>query len=386
MAPMGIRIFDRIADLPAAEWDALHDGANPFLRHALLELFESTGAASPANGWTPHHLVLEEDGRVVGAVPLYRKTNSWGEFVFDWGWAHAYHRAGLPYYPKLLAGIPFSPVTGPRLLAGRDGEAGNRRRRLAAALRNELERLEDSTLHVNFVDESDAAVLEEAGFLPRRDVQFHWHNRDYASFDDFLAGLNAKRRKNIRRERRRVAEQGIGFRWLSGAQAGESDWLTMHDFYQDTFARHGNPSFLDARFFLELGERLGDSVILVFADYGGAPMAAALFLHGADTLFGRYWGTRREIPGLHFETCYYQGIEYCIETGLATFEPGAQGEHKLLRGFTPVITRSCHWVRDPVFREAISRALDSERRQVSLYREAARAHEAFRQSDGVARS
>lgn len=382
---MGIRILDRIADLPAAEWDALHNGANPFLRHALLDLFETTGAASPATGWTPHHLLLEEDRRVVGAVPLYRKTNSWGEFVFDWGWAHAYHRAGQAYYPKLLAGIPFTPATGPRLLAGRDAGAGERRQRLASALLEELERLENSTLHVNFVTGSDAEILEESGFLARWDVQFHWHNRGYDSFDDFLAGLNAKRRKNIRRERRLIREKGIDFRWVGGAEAGERDWLAMHDFYQDTFARHGNPSFLDARFFLGLGERLGDSVQLVFAygDDGETPLAGALFLKGADTLYGRYWGTFRDIPGLHFESCYYQGIEYCIANGLAAFEPGAQGEHKLLRGFSPVITRSCHWVLDPEFRDAVSRALAHERRQIGLYREAARAHEAFRRTDGT---
>lgn len=383
---MGIRILDRIADLPAAEWDALHDGANPFLRHALLELFEATGAASPAHGWTPHHLLLEERGTVLGAVPLYRKTNSWGEFVFDWSWAHAYHQAGLDYYPKLLAGVPFTPVSGPRLLSGLGPAAHERRRLLARALREELERLEDSTLHVNFITDADADVLQEAGFLPRRDVQFHWHNRGYRSFEDFLSCLSAKRRKNIRRERRRVREQGITFRWIPGTEADENDWLTMHDFYQDTFARHGNPSFLDAAFFLGLRDRLGDSVLLVFARKNSEVLAGALFLQGADRLFGRYWGTDREIPGLHFETCYYQGIEYCIDRGLAAFEPGAQGEHKLLRGFSPVATRSCHWIREPAFREAISRALASERRHVTLYQEAARAHEAFRQDSGATRS
>lgn len=382
---MGIRILDRIADLPAAEWDALHDGANPFVRHALLDLFETTGAASPANGWTPHHLVLEEQGHVTGAVPLYRKTNSWGEFVFDWGWAHAYHRAGLDYYPKMLAGIPFTPATGPRLLAGTGANTDERRRRLASALVEELERLADSTLHVNFVTGPDAEILESAGFLPRRDVQFHWHNRGYEFFDEFLADLNAKRRKNIRRERRQVGEQGIRFRWIPGTQASDHDWLIMYEFYQDTFDRHGNPSFLEMDFFPGLGNSLGDAVLLVFAYQGDdeEPLAGALFLKGADTLFGRYWGTRRDIPGLHFETCYYQGIDFCIEHGLASFEPGAQGEHKLLRGFSPVTTRSCHWVRDPVFREAVGRALATERHQVSLYQEAARAHEAFRQTDGA---
>lgn len=382
---MGIRILERISDLPAADWDALHDGGNPFLRHALLDLFESTGAASEANGWAPHHLVLEERGAVVGAVPLYRKTNSWGEFVFDWAWAHAYHRAGLPYYPKLLAGIPFTPVSGPRLLTGTGPESVGRRRLLARALVEELERLGDSSLHVNFVESGDVDALSEAGLLARTDVQFHWYNRAYESFQSFLNGLNAKRRKNIRRERRQVREAGIEFRRLAGSEATEGDWLAMHDFYRDTFLRHGNPSFLDQEFFLELADRLGDSALIIFALQNGQAVAGALFLRGADALYGRYWGTRADISGLHFETCYYQGIEYCIEHGLGRFEPGAQGEHKLLRGFSPVLTRSFHWIRHPVLREAIARSLEGEREHVHRYRKAAMAHEAFRRPSAPAR-
>lgn len=378
---MGIRILERIADLPAAAWDRLHDGNNPFVSHSLLDLFETTGAASPNHGWTPHHLVLEKGGEAVGAVPLYRKTNSWGEFVFDWAWAHAYHRSGLSYYPKLLAAVPFTPVTGPRLLAGSGRGAGERRRHLAGALIEELDTLEDSTLHVNFVTDEDAEALRLVSLLGRQDVQFHWHNQGYGSFGDFLDTLSSKRRKNIRRERRQVEESGIRFDWVEGAEARDSDWLAMHDYYQDTFARHGNPSFLGPGFFLGLGQRVGGSALLVFAHREGERIAGALFLKGGDALYGRYWGTSREVPGLHFETCYYQGIEYCIATGLARFEPGAQGEHKLLRGFSPVLTRSFHWVRHPALREAIGRALESERAHVLRYREAASEHEAFRRSD-----
>lgn len=385
MSGMGIRILDRIADLSAAAWDRLHDGANPFLRHALLDLFETTGAVSPANGWTPHHLVLEENGEITGAVPLYRKTNSWGEFVFDWAWAHAYHRAGLSYYPKLLAGVPFTPVTGPRLLAGGGEDAPARRRRLVAGLRREVEKLGDSTVHVNFVTGADSAALEAEEWLARRDVQFHWHNRSYEDFRSFLDGLNAKRRKNIRRERRQVRDAGIDFQWVHGGEADEADWLAMYGFYQDTFDRHGNPSFLGPEFFLELGDRIGDQALIVFARQSGRRLAGALFLRGRDALFGRYWGTRREVPGLHFETCYYQGIDYCIANGLSRFEPGAQGEHKLLRGFSPVVTRSYHWIRHPVLREAIDRALAGERAYVERYREAASAHEAFRKTGAASR-
>jgi len=373
---MDISFHRRITDIPAAEWDALHDGENPFLLHAFLDTLESLGAAVPENGWTPHHLLIREDGRAVGAVPLYRKTNSWGEFVFDWSWAHAYQRAGRYYYPKLVAGVPFTPVTGPRLLVGPAGT--DRRRQLVRILASELERLSDSTLHVNFVAEPDAIALESEDLLPRQDVQFHWRNRDYRDFEDFLAALSHKRRKNMRRERRRVAESGVVFDVVTGDRAGPEHWDAMHRFYADTFMRHLNRPVLSRDCLEELGRRLGEAVVMVLARRDGRYLAGALFMRGADTLYGRYWGCAEDLPDLHFETCYYQGIEFCIQQGLQRFEPGAQGEHKLLRGFEPVLTRSFHLVRDPLFRDAIARVLDEERELVAQHRELLAPHAALK--------
>jgi predicted N-acyltransferase len=382
---MELHLLQRIEDVDAAAWDRLNPRGYPFLAHGFLAALERHGAVAPETGWHPHHLALFDGATLVAAAPAYLKTHSWGEFVFDFAWAEAYARNGLDYYPKLVAAVPFTPATGPRLLLdpARDPEP------LADALARGAQAVVDraglSSAHWLFPHPADAEYLRAAGYSIRHGCQYHWYNRGYADFEAFLGALSAKKRKNIRRERRQVSEQGIGFRWIPGTQARDHDWLTMYQFYQDTFDRHGNPSFLEADFFPGLGNSLGDAVLLVLAYQGDneEPVAGALFLKGADTLFGRYWGTRRDIPGLHFETCYYQGIDFCIEHGLASFEPGAQGEHKLLRGFSPVTTRSCHWVRDPVFREAVGRALATERHQVSLYREAARAHEAFRQTDGA---
>lgn len=372
--PMGIRIHNRIADIPAAAWDALHDGGNPFVRHAFLDTLERCGAAAEDNGWSPHHLAMYDNGRLVGAVPLFRKSNSWGEFVFDWTWAEAFHRAGLSYFPKLVAGVPFTPVTGPRLLAGSGPGARYRRRQLVDALIKELERLGDSTLHVNFVNGSDAEVLSKAGLLARRDVQFHWRNDGYRSFGDFLAALNHKRRKNIRRERRSVAEAGIVFDWIAGSEAREWHWVAMHGFYVETFLRHLNRPVLDLDCFRALGKKLGDTVLMILARRDDRYVGGALLLRGRDALFGRYWGCREHHDHLHFETCYYQGIEYCIREGLDRFEPGAQGEYKLLRGFEPVFTQSFHWVRDPRFRTAIARALCEERALVCSHRDTLAGH------------
>lgn len=374
---MDISFHSKIADIPRAEWDALHDGANPFIRHAFLHTLEDRGAAAPDNGWTPHHLAIRQQGRVVAAAPLYRKSNSWGEFVFDWSWAHAYERAGRRYYPKLVVGVPFTPVTGPRLLVGDDG-GGDRRGQLVRALGSELERLADSTLHVNFVTDADAAALEGAGLLARQDVQFHWRNRGYRDFEDFLSALSHKRRKNMRRERRRVAEFGVEFDLVTGEHAEPFHWDAMHGFYADTFMRHLNQPVLSRECLEELGRRLGGAVVMVLARRGGKYLAGAFFLRGTDTLYGRYWGCTEDLPDLHFETCYYQGIDFCIEEGLERFEPGAQGEHKLLRGFEPVLTRSFHQVRDPLFRDAIARALDEERRLVAQHRELLAPHAAIK--------
>lgn len=375
---MDIRIHHCIDDIPAGAWDALHDGANPTVSHAFLAALERCGAVTPELGWHPHHLALLEDGRLAGAVPLYRKTNSWGEFVFDWSWAEAYHRSGLRYFPKLVAGVPYTPVAGPRLLAGSADDAPLRRARLARALVSELDRLGDSTLHVNFVQETDAEVLEESGLIPRRDVQFHWRNPGYGSFDDFLDQLSHKRRKNIRRERRALYRDGVDFEWVHGDEAGDMHWNTMHAFYADTFHRHLNRPVFQADAFRILGRALGRAVLLLLARRRGRYVAGAFCLRGRDTLFGRYWGCSEELRYLHFETCYYQGIEYCIREGLARFEPGAQGEFKLLRGFEPVFTHSFHWVRHPAFREAISRAVAEESELVHRHRDLLAPHAALK--------
>jgi uncharacterized protein len=349
------RFHDRIADIPATDWDALRPVGNPFVSHAFLRALEDAGCIRPAWGWQAHHLGLYGHGRLLAAAPLYLKGNSHGEFVFDWSWADAWERAGGEYYPKLLCGVPYSPVTGPRLLTGEHVEL---RQELAASMRREAERLRLSSVHANFLPDDEATAFG-ADWLARSDVQFHWRNRGWRDFGDFLAALNHKKRANIRHERARVAAAGLRVEWRGGDTLSEAEWAEVHALYLATFDAKGNHAALTAAFFRRLGT-LGGLAQLALAHDGDGIAAMALFLEGDGALYGRYWGSRVDAPGLHFELCYYRGIEHAIARGLCRFEPGAQGEHKLARGFLPVRTHSRHLILHEGFRAAVREALQHE--------------------------
>jgi predicted N-acyltransferase len=353
-----VRIIERLETVEADAWNALGAAPYPFLRHEFLVALEEEGCLGERYGWLPRHLTLwDEDDRLVGAVPLYLKDNSYGEFVFDWAWADAYARHGLNYYPKLVSASPYTPATGPKLLAPADA-AGEIRPLLIDATQHLAERLGVSSLHWLFTLPEENATLESRALLRRVGCQFHWSNAGYADFDAFLATLTSGKRKNIRKERRKVADAGVSFRRLDGHTATGKDWAVFHRFYESTFDRRGGIPTLSRRFFERIAHDMPDQVLLVMCDVGREPVAAAFCLVGDDTLYGRHWGCDRHIDNLHFEACYYQGIEFCIERGLARFEPGAQGEHKIPRGFLPTPTLSAHWLADPRFRDAIDRHLD----------------------------
>ena len=369
-----VEVLERIADLDAAEWNRLAGPAYPFLRHEFLHAAEATGCVSARSGWQPRHLVLRAaDGTLAAAMPLYEKSHSWGEFVFDWAWAQAYHRAGIEYYPKLVSAVPFTPAPSPRCLGAPDLAP----QLLAAAL--ELASDGDySSLHVLFPDASELDGLRAAGLKLRKDCQFHWHNRDYRSFDAFLGSFSSAKRKKARRDRRHVREQGIAFRWLSGGELDAATWADVYHLISDTFLRRGSLPYFDHDFFVEVSRRLPQQVLVVLAEKRGTPVAAAVFYVGADTLYGRYWGSDAHYNALHFETCYYQGIDYCIAHGLRRFEPGTQGEHKISRGFVPVTTWSAHWLARPEFFAAVGRYIREEERHVDRYIAAIDAHSPYR--------
>lgn len=361
-------IVDRIADVGAAEWSDLDASGNPFLAHAFLDALERHDCVGGDSGWTPRHLVLRDGaGRLVGAVPRYEKSHSWGEFIFDWGWAQSYARAGLPYYPKQLSAVPFTPVTGPRLLVRRDADAVATRAALAALLRESAEHAEVSGTHANFTTAADQAALEGAGFLRRHDVRFLWRNRGYRDFEEFLRGFRSEKRKKLKRERRRVSEAGIAIQILPGERIGASRWRTIFGFSERTFLRHGNAHYLSADFLADVAQRMPGSILVALAEREQEPLAAAIFFQGGGTLYGRYWGAAQHEECLHFELCYYRGIEHCIEQGLESFDPGTQGEHKLARGFEPVLTTSAHWLVHEGFRSAVARYLERERKAVIEY-------------------
>ena len=375
-------LVEGIAEVPAAHWDALDPSAHPFLRHAFLEALESSGCVGGDTGWLPRHLVLrDEEGRLLGAVPQYLKLHSWGEFIFDWSWAQSYARAGLEYYPKLLSAIPFTPVTGPRLLAA-PGSDPAVRSALAGLLVDAARQAGVSGVHVNFTRPDDQSALEQAGFLRRHDCRFVWRNRGYRDFDDFLDGFRSEKRKKTRRERRRVQEAGITFRTLHGADIDVPLWHTIFGFSERTFLRHGNAHYLSAGFLSEVARRMPESLMVKLAEERGTPVAAAIFFRGGGRLYGRYWGAARHVDSLHFEACYHQGIEYCIEHGIDAFDPGTQGEHKLARGFEPTLTCSAHWLAHPGFSAAIARHLEREREAVDGYIADATVHLPF-QRDGA---
>lgn len=372
--PLRHRFVPRLAEVDAVRWDALRGSDDPFTSHAFLSGLEETGCLRPRWGWNPHHLLIEDAaGELQAAAPCYLKTNSHGEFVFDHAWADAYFRAGFEYFPKLLVAVPYSPVTGPRLLCA--GNAGLRGE-LLRALESFASEHRLSGTHINFHLADEAP---DGAWLARTDIQFHWHNAGYASFEDFLAVLSSKKRKNLRQERAQVARAGIRLRRVHGDAASEEEIAVAHRLYCRTFDDKGNHAALTLGFFRHLARTLGRGLLLVLAERDDEVIAMALCLRSADTLYGRYWGCLEDVPGLHFECCYHQGIEYCIEQDLKRFEPGAQGEHKLARGFLPQLTHSSHFLPMPAFREAVARALDDERRWVAQYRLELLAHSPYRQ-------
>ena len=371
------RFLPSLADVSARDWDALHDGRNPFVTHAFLHGLESQGCLRRDWGWTPHHLTLWEGDTLVAAAPGYLKDNSHGEFVFDHAWAHAYARYGLDYYPKWLCAVPYSPVTGPRLLA----QDAAHRKALLTAVRDEVLRLGLSSAHVNFhaEDEDDAYASD---WLPRIDVQYHWRNPGHwRDFDGFLADFDHKHRKNIRQERAKVQRAGVVIRTVHGDEATAADLEAMFGFYLRTFQDYGNSPALTLPFLQHLARTMPRQLVMFLADHDDRTIAGALCLRGHDTLYGRYWGAEAPLPGLHFETCYYQGIAYCLREGLARFEPGAQGEHKIARGFLPAWVRSRHWIADPEFAGALAHWCDEESQAVRRYARTLQSHSPFKQQD-----
>ncbi|HKU16228.1 MAG TPA: GNAT family N-acetyltransferase [Steroidobacteraceae bacterium] len=378
-AEVTLRVVDSIASVPAQHWNALDLAGNPFVHHEFLLALERTRCVGAGTGWMPHHLLLEgASGELEAALPLYHKTDSWGEFVFDWSWARAYSQAGLHYYPKLTSMPPFTPATGPRLLA----KTQQAREQMAAALIQHARAERVSSAHILFVTDTDRAALGSVDYLWRKDCQFHWHNRDYASFEAFLATFRSEKRKKAQRERRRVREDGVEFRTLAGEDMDARLWDIVFGFSAGTFAVRGHEHYLNAAFFRAVSAALPGAVVVKLAEHQGTPIATAIFFRGADTLYGRYWGAAAEFHSLHFETCYYQGIEYCIEQGLRRFEPGTQGEHKVPRGFEPTATWSAHWIADPRFRRAIDSYLDQERTAVDEYMSQVQEHVPFKKESG----
>ena len=371
MATERLRVVESLAGVPAADWNALAQG-DPFVSHEFLSALIETGCASARRGWRPQILLLERDGRLAAAMPLFLKSHSYGEYVFDWAWADAYQRHGLEYYPKLLCAVPFTPVTGPRLLAARDAERG----KLAAAAL-ELAK-EVSSLHVLFPTAAEAGLLESAGMLLRRTVQFHWRNDGYADFEDFLSRLTRHRRKVIRQERRRACASGISFRWLRGAEIAQAHWEFFERCYRRTYAEHRSSPYLNLDFFLRLGATLPQHTLMILAERAGRPVAATLNLISGKKIYGRYWGSLEHVPLLHFECCYYQTIEYAITQRLQVFEGGAQGEHKLFRGLLPVESLSAHWLGQPAFASAIEDYLKREGAGIARYVDELKEHSPFK--------
>lgn len=385
-----IRIAASVGAFTRDEWNRfpgttrgnLETPYNPFLSYDFLTSLEESGCAVPRGGWQGHHLRLEDaDGRLIGAVPCYLKSHSQGEYVFDHGWADAFERAGGQYYPKLQASVPFTPVTGPRLLVDRDADPASTRQTLAAALRQVTDKLGVSSAHVTFAEETEVEAMQRQGFLTRIDQQFHFFNEGYGSYDDFLGSLASRKRKALRKERREALEAGIEIDWLTGKDLTEAAWDDFFAFYMDTGARKWGRPYLNRKFFSLIGERMAEDILLVMARRNGRYVAGALNFIGSDTLYGRNWGCIEDHPYLHFEVCYHQAIDFAIKRKLKVVEAGAQGEHKLARGYRPVTTRSAHYISHPGLRRAIADYLKRERQEVEHISEYFEDHTPFRKSD-----
>jgi predicted N-acyltransferase len=369
-------VIDSLSRVGSEEWNRLA-GDDPFLRHEFLAALEESGCVGGRSGWEPQFIVVHDGNSLAAAMPLYRKTNSYGEYVFDWAWADAYRRHGLRYYPKLVCAVPFTPATGRRLIAA---SRLDRQRLLRAALGLAAAE-KSSSLHVLFPDSNEASELEEQGLMLREGVQFHWRNEAFESFDDFLSTLRHDKRKKIKQERQRVRGSGIVFRRLRGDEASLTEWRFFAQCYERTYYSHGAMPYLNLEFFRRIGAAMPENVLLIVAEKDGQRIAASLAVHNQRTLYGRYWGALRYFPALHFETCYYQAIEFCIERKIPVFEGGAQGEHKLARGFSPVKTYSAHWLAHPRFARAVEDYLREESASVARYIDELDAHAPFRRQE-----
>lgn len=378
-----VRIVDSLSEVDGRAWNALGAAPYPFLRHEFLLALEETGCLGEQFGWLPRHILLYQQGELVAATPMYLKFNSYGEFVFDWAWADAYQRNGLEYYPKLVSAAPYTPATGPKLLCAADDPSTYRQALISAAVQL-AKHSKCSSLHWLFPSDDECQALEDQHFMRRTGCQFHWRNRadaeggPYADFDDFLAQLSSAKRKKIKRERRRVSEAGIHFRQLNGHTASAADWADFHQLYESTFDKRGGMPTLSLAFFQQIAEQMPNAVLLIQAVHEQQVVAAAFCLVGEDALYGRHWGCREEFHSLHFETCYYQGLDFCIAKQLTLFEPGAQGEHKVSRGFLPTKTWSNHWIANPGFAKAIADFLQREQGGMDDYMAELNEHSPYR--------
>jgi uncharacterized protein len=377
MIEYNIRVADSLADINPADWDRLIDG-NPTLKHAWLQAMIDANCTTAQTGWLPQFILLTRDiagqQTLTGAIPLYMKTHSYGEYVFDWAWAEAYQRAGLDYYPKLLCAIPFTPCSGARILAA----TATDRDLLIDALLTIANDSDVSSLHVLFASEEENKALSQKGLMARHAVQFHWQNEGYQSFDDFLSRMSHDKRKKIRQERKHVANAGVTFQRKIGNEITEEDWDFFTQCYEGTYHAHRSTPYLNRQFFARIGEKMPDNILLVLAYKNGVPIAASMNLFSDTTLYGRYWGTTEFVSGLHFETCYYQTLEFCISRNIQTFEGGAQGEHKLARGFKPISCQSAHWIKDPRFRNAVNEFLKRESSGIARYVDELNEHQPFK--------
>lgn len=376
---MEVKQINSITQVDCTDWNRLADNAYPFLRHEFLLALEQSGSVSEQTGWVPAHLLVLDKNELIAFMPLYLKNHSWGEYVFDHQWAQAYHQQGIDYYPKWLTAIPLTPCQGARMVIKPAADPLEITQLLVAFVKQLSEQRGISSWHCLFPVLQQAEMLRSLGLSIREGVQFHWFNRGYRDFDDFLQTISASKRKMLKRERRRVNEQGIHLLRIAGPDVSDLQWRVFFQFYKMTYLKNGSQPYLNLAFFRQIAATMGEQLLLVLAVKDDKTIAAALSFAGADTLYGRYWGCYEEYNGLHFEACYYQGLDYCIEHGLKRFDSGAQGEHKISRGFEPITTYSAHWLKDARFAQAIEQFLAGEQRAVQFYKQDAASYLPFKQ-------
>jgi predicted N-acyltransferase len=376
---MQISIIGNLSEVGAEEWNVLVHADNPFARYEFLIAMERHDAVGKSFGWYPQYLIVRDNGKLVGAVPMYLKDNSYGELVFDWAWADAYQRSGVAYYPKLVVAIPYTPATGQRLLVHPQSDYQTIAQAMINAATEHAQNLKVSSLHWLFTNDQDTALFQnQPDYMLRLGCQFHWHNQGYQSFDDYLSHFSSSKRKKIRQERRRVQDQGITLEVLHGDEASQEQWEIYHRFYNSTFDRKYGYATFSQGFFLEIARTMPRNIVLVLAKHQNEYVAGAFNVRGGETLYGRHWGCSQDFHSLHFEACYYQGLEYCIHNGLQRFEPGAQGEHKIARGFLPVKTWSAHWIADERFQTPIRQFVSHELKGMEHYIDELHEHSPFK--------